>query len=185
MPEIAKLTKGDIALRDKAQIKLESRTHAADFGEFFRAAREVMEPGTPLEWSWHYEYICEWITYASSGQLKKDHPEKAGIWFCVPPRTSKSLMVNVAYHCWTWASAPAEKFMCISYGDDLATPLSQKRRNLIKSDWYQGRWPKVKIQDDSDLKTRFDNSQTGYLVAGTVGGAITGIEPRVLCWMTC
>jgi hypothetical protein len=49
MPETAKLTKGDIALRDKARIKLESRTHAADFGEFFRAAWEVMEP--ELLWS--------------------------------------------------------------------------------------------------------------------------------------
>lgn len=72
-PEIVpdRVTKGDIAGRHRAQIKLESRTLSADFGSYFRAAWEVMEPGTPLEWSWHYEYICEWITYASSGQLKE------------------------------------------------------------------------------------------------------------------
>lgn len=169
-----KFTQADAKLREKALVKLESRTLAADFGEYFQHAWQVMEPTTPLEWSWHYALICEWITYAASGQMKKDHPEKIGIWFCVPPRTSKSLMVNVAFPTWSWTFAPAEKFMCISYGDDLATPLSRKRRDLLKSDWYQSRW-KVQIKDDADLVTRFDNTRSGYQVAGTTGGAITGI----------
>jgi predicted phage terminase large subunit-like protein len=157
----------------RANEALEAIRLAKDFESFFRAAWLYMDSAT-LIWSWHYSLICEWITYASSGQMKKNHPEKIGVWFCVPPRTSKSLMVNVAFPSWTWASAPGEKFMCISYGDDLATPLSRKRRDLIKSDWYQARW-KVQIKDDADWVTRFDNAKDGYMVAGTTGGAITGI----------
>src|ERR1700722_2974315 len=88
---------------------LESRKYARDFEAFYRAAWPVMDSST-LVWSWHYSLLCEWITYASSGQLKKDRPEIIGIWFCVPPRTSKSLMVNVAFPCWDWASTPGNKF---------------------------------------------------------------------------
>jgi predicted phage terminase large subunit-like protein len=157
----------------RANEALEALRLAKDFEAFFRAAWSYMD-SAPLVWSWHYSLICEWITYAASGQFRKNHPEKIGVWFCVPPRTSKSLMVNVAFPSWTWTSAAGEKFMCISYGDDLATPLSRKRRDLIKSDWYQSRW-KVEIKDDADWVDRFDNTRDGYMVAGTTGGAITGI----------
>jgi predicted phage terminase large subunit-like protein len=54
--------------------------------------------------------------------------------------------------------------------------MSIKRRDVVQSEWYSERWPKVRIKTDANLKTRFDNSATGYMVAATRKGGITGIR---------
>ena len=161
--------------REAISLQREKRALERDFGLFFRESWRVMEPSTPLIWSPHYDYMCEWLTYCASGQFRIEHPEKGGVWFCVPPRTSKSNMFNVSFPCWNWTFSPAEKFMNISYGAELATPLSLKRRDLIQSAWYSKYWPKIQIKEDMNLKTRFDNNFGGYMLAGTTAGAITGL----------
>lgn len=176
---MARKTKAEKAERLETLTKLQTEKHKrelqADFGLFFRESWTVMEPGTPLVWSEHYELLCEWVTYCCTGRFRADNPSKVGVWFCVPPRTSKSLKMSVALPCWNWTFAPKEKFMCISYGSELATPLSLKRRDLVQSDWYQKYFPKMQIKEDMNLKTRFDNNFGGYMLAGTTGGAITGL----------
>jgi hypothetical protein len=36
-----------------------------------------------------YKYLCEWLELISSGQFKKDYPEKLGLIINVPPRSGK------------------------------------------------------------------------------------------------
>lgn len=164
-----------LTVLERFKIQDEKRAFQKDFGLFFRESWKVMEPNIPLVWSPHYELQCEWGTYLASGQFKIDHPEKVGVWFCVPPRTAKSLVWNVSFPCWNWTFSQAEKFLCISYGAELSIPFSMKRRDLVLSDWYQRYWPKMQMREDMNLKTRFDNNFGGYMLAGTVGGAITGL----------
>src|SRR6266849_1041447 len=59
-------------LREIAQLVL-------SLSDFFRAAWKVIEPETKLCWSWHYEYIAEFLELISSGQFKKVYPDKLGI----------------------------------------------------------------------------------------------------------
>jgi len=165
----------DLELISKIKNEDEKRALQKDFGLFFRESWKILEPSTPLVWSEHYDLQCEWGTYLASGGFRRDHPEKVGVWFCVPPRTSKSNLWSISFPCWNWSFEPTEKFLCVSYGAELATPFSLKRRDLVLSKWYQKYWPKMQMKEDMNLKTRFDNNYGGYMLAGTTNGAITGL----------
>lgn len=164
----------------KHLIELERRELSKDFGRFFEDSwSEVMEPGTELAPSWHYEYLSEWLTLLGTGEFRRRWPKKKGLIINIPPRTAKSLMCTVAFPAWLWTFAPNKKIMAISYGSELAIPLSVKRRELIESQWYQQRW-NVRLKDDENLKQRQGNTKSGYIVAGTPGGTITGVGGDVI-----
>lgn len=176
-----RVTKADIAEISKAERKLEARKLAADFSLFFREAWKVLNDKVPLTESWHYDYLCEWLTYAASGQMKKDHPTWRGIIINVPPRTLKSAMVNILFPDWVWASHPEKKFLCVSYGAELAiNELATKRRKLLGTDWYTERWSKVRIQEDVNLKHRWDSNEGGYMIATTPGGHAAGSGANII-----
>lgn len=76
---------------------------------------------------------------------------------------------------------PKTSFMYASYGQTLSMRDSVKSRRLIDSPWYQQGWGKDSgekkrflMSDDSNTKTRFDNSEGGYRIATSVGGSLTG-----------
>lgn len=75
---------------------------------------------------------------------------------------------------------PQTSFMYASYGQTLSMRDSVKARRLIDSPWYQENWgnnseaKRFLMSDDSNTKTRFDNSEGGYRIATSVGGSLTG-----------
>jgi hypothetical protein len=71
-----------------------------NFAAFFRAAWEIIEPETPLVWSFHYDLISEWLMFISSGEFKRCHPDKLGLIINVPPRSSKTSQITVAWPSW-------------------------------------------------------------------------------------
>jgi len=95
----------------------------------------------------------------------------------IPPRHMKSLAVCVFWPAWEWGprNNPQIRWLFASYADQLAKRDSLKTRALLTSPWYQQRWGKrFKIRHDQNEKMRFENEETGYRVATTVGGMGTG-----------
>lgn len=136
--------------------------------EFVRQAWPTMEPGIPFIPSWHIQIICEHLEAISSGEIKR-------LLINIPPRHSKSTIVSVAFPCWEWISRPQEKYLCASYAGTLAIRDNLKARRLVTSPWYQERWGGVvQLTGDQNAKQRFENSQTGYRIATSVGGTATG-----------
>jgi predicted phage terminase large subunit-like protein len=155
-------------LRENAQLVLR-------LSDFFRAAWKVIEPETELCWSWHYDYLCEWLDLISTGQFKLLYPEKAGIIFNVPPRTAKSSLITVSWPVWTWLQFPAKRFLCASYAEKLADDHSIKRRNLITSHWFQERFSsRFSLKYDRNRIDHYENDKTGHHIAVSVGGSGTG-----------
>lgn len=176
-----KIDPSDVALLKRAQVEKESRELKKDFGKFFRESWEqVMEPGTCLAPSWHYDFLAEWLTLVGNGEFRRQNPRRKGIVINIPPRTGKSLMCTAAFPAWLWTFNPEKKIMAISYGAELAIPLAVKRRQLIESPWYQRRFPNVKMREDENLKQRQSNTKGGYFVAGTPGGTITGVGGDII-----
>jgi len=173
--------KEDVRKAEKARLILEARELARDFTKFFYEAWNVLYPDISLSPSWHYEYIAEVLQYAGSGQMKQDHPTWRGLIINVPPRTLKSTEVNIIFPCWEWASHPEKKFMCISYGAELAiNEIATKRRKLLQDDWFSTRYAKVKIMEDLNLKHRWDTVQGGYMIATTPGGVSSGSGANIV-----
>jgi len=68
---------------------------------------------------------------------------------------------------------PSTRFLCASHSQELAVRDNMRMRRLITSEWYQERWPHVKLTADQNQKTKFENTATGWRQA-TSAGSITG-----------
>lgn len=136
--------------------------------EFVRQAWSVIEPGVPFIDGWHLRIICEHLEAISTGDLRR-------LLINIPPRHAKSTIVSVCWPCWEWIARPYEKYLCASYSGILSTRDNVKARRLLTSPWYQMNWgDRFALTSDQNQKTRFENNQTGYRIATSVGGTATG-----------
>jgi len=136
--------------------------------EFTKAAWPTIEPGVPFKDNWHLQAVSEHLQAVKEGEIKR-------LIINVPPRHMKSISVAVALPAWTWATQPSKKFLYASYAASLSIRDSTKCRRLIDSPWYKAHFgDKFKLTDDQNQKQRFENDKTGYRIATSVGGALTG-----------
>lgn len=143
---------------------------------FFEAAWPNFDPA-PYVPGWHLEAIAEHLEAVSRGEIRK-------LLINVPPRHSKTLITSVAWPAWLWAQkpdpecplmGPQVKFLCLSYGDQLAMDNATTARRLIASDWFQERWgSRVQIMTDQDAKNKFDSSAGGTRISAAIGAGILG-----------
>jgi predicted phage terminase large subunit-like protein len=135
--------------------------------EFIRAAWPIVEPGTSYVSNWHLDAIADHLQAVTEGKIHK-------LLINVPPRHMKSLATSVFWPVWTWLLKPAHRFLFSSYSESLSMRDSLKCRDILRSGWFQSRWPSIKIKPDQDTKTRFDLIPGGYRLATSVGGSTTG-----------
>ena len=136
--------------------------------EFFRQSWPVLEPQTQCIPNWHIECIAEHLEAVSAGEIRR-------LIINIPPRMTKSLLVSVAWPCWEWIEAPAQRWIFCSYAGSLSTMHSLVRRNLIASPWYQERWGRrVRLKADQNQKSEFENTASGRMTATSITGATTG-----------
>jgi predicted phage terminase large subunit-like protein len=147
--------------------ELEAERLRRKLSEFVKAAWHLVEPATPLVWGWHLEAICQHLQAVTEGKIRK-------LIINIPPRTGKSTIVSVLWPAWEWARNPAVRIMFASYAQQLSLRDSVRRRLVILSEWFQARWPAVKLSSDQNVKHEFQNTALGYMVATSTGGTVTG-----------
>lgn len=151
----------------EAAIEMKLRRQAEDdFYTFVQQAWHIIEPGSPFVGGWAIKTICEHLEEVYYGRIRK-------LLINQPPRTSKSTLVSVLYPVWCWIKNPAEQFMCVSYAESLAKRDNVKARRLIKSKWFQNRWPML-LAEDQDTKTYIENTKGGYRYVTGIDGSVTG-----------
>jgi len=161
---------------------LEREVMQRDFSEFVKQAWSVIEADRDLIWGWHLQAKCDHLqaVYNFTVPEKVDPiaSSRIGIQRLIinePPRCSKSLITAVMFPAWVWAKWPGARFLCITYADDLAQRDALKTRQLIESDWYRARWPRVRISEDQRAKSRYNIADTGgFRVSTTILGMATG-----------
>jgi hypothetical protein len=102
----------------------------------------------------------------------------------VPPRCSKTSLVNICWPAWIWCqpeerwralSGPQVRFMCISYGQTLSIDIATTARRLVMGEWYQRHWGKrVILLEDQASKENFGTTVGGFRLATSMGGATLG-----------
>jgi predicted phage terminase large subunit-like protein len=148
-----------------------------------RQAWPIVEPATPFVSGWHIDTICEHLEAVSAGQLPR-------LIINQPPRTMKSLTVNVFWPAWEWASSPWIRWLFATYAADLALRDSTKCRDLIQSlggredgtlfqrRGYRGFLDLVgqdwQLTGDQNAKQRYNNTATGFRIATSRKGMGTG-----------
>lgn len=155
-----------VSLEEAQRIHWESC--GGNLSKYFRQSWKVLEPETEFLRNWHHDLISEYLTAVKLGQILR-------LIINIAPRTTKSLLTTVAFPTWWWTTSPSNRFLFGSYSASLATKHSVMRRNLIESQWYQdGYGAKVELTADTNMKTEFANTATGFMKSAGIKGGVMG-----------
>lgn len=153
---------------------------------FYKQAFAVLEPSTPYKEGWHVEYLC-FILQREFERIEKGVPAPFGeIVINVPPRTSKSLIFSVVFPVWAWTRNPSFTIITSSYALDLSTNFSFLSQQLMKSEWFQSRWPEEKtfsidrrLGGKESVEHTVTNKQ-GKRKATSTGANVTGFGGLII-----
>lgn len=146
------------------------RASLASLAFFTRVFWPVIEPSTVYVHGWHIDAICDHLEACARFEIRR-------LLMNLPPRHMKSILVNVMFPAWVWAHEEwaSRRFLCGSYARELSIRDGIKMRSIIKSPLYQMLFqPSWKMRDDQDQKLRFDNTFSGFRMATSVEGGVTG-----------
>jgi hypothetical protein len=89
----------------------------------------------------------------------------------LPPRHLKSVVMT-AWVAWMMGKNPGLRFICASYGQDLADKHARDCIRLMQGPWYQRAFPALRLirKAISD----FETTRGGYRLSTSVGGVLTG-----------
>lgn len=117
----------------------------------------------PLVWSWHMGAISDHLEAVSRGEIKR-------LIINIPPRHSKSLLVNVIWPCWDWLHNSWRIFMLVSYRQGLSIRDQRKAKVLMQSDWYRSHFD-PQIEQEPNTSARWGIVGGGERLISSVGGA--------------
>lgn len=158
---------------EAASVELSKRK----LSEFVRHAWHVLEPNTPLEWSWHIESIADHVQWMLEQWMGRREHTVENMVVNVPPGSMKSLILSVFAPAWMWLEEndPSWKCMVLSGAHNVVKRDARKMRTLIKSKWYREtfniQWD---IDPEHDALTDFSNTAGGIRHSQTQNSAITG-----------
>lgn len=117
--------------------------------------------------NWHVEAIARALTKVAAGETRR-------LLIALPPRHLKSTCASVAFPAWLLGRNPAQRIVCASYAEDLASKLAGDCRIVMRSAWYRRGFPSTIIGRDKDRELDFVTTARGGRYTTTVGGSLTG-----------
>lgn len=144
-----------------------------DLTAFAQKAFQVIEPGTPFEYNWHVEVICEHLMGLTHGIVQD-------LIINIPPRFLKSVITAQIYPAWLMGRDPSSQVIGASYAHSLAERNVMKCRQIMQSEWYMELFPRTIISKDQNQKDYFTTTQNGAYKGTGIGGTITGFGCNVL-----
>jgi predicted phage terminase large subunit-like protein len=134
---------------------------------FMRYFWHILEPGKKMTEGWVLEAIAEHLEAVAYGEIKR-------LLITVPPGCSKSLMTDVFFPAWLWATGrPEMRFLAFSYSSDLTHRDNGRFRDLIQSAEYQAMYGHLFVLRKTG-EVQVSNDKHGWKVASSVGGMGTG-----------
>ena len=129
-------------------------------------------PGTLYLPNWHIDLIAAKLEAVLDGRITR-------LIINVPPRSLKSILVSVAFPAWAMGRVPNLKFICASYGMDLATKHAQDCLNLMQAEWYRRLYGNVLVGGRPAVGD-FRTVAGGGRLATSVGGVLTGMGGDII-----
>jgi len=136
-----------------------------DFWCFVELMFPVLYPGQELVYAGYLELIATLLMRVGQHRYRN-------VVINLPPRHMKSALASILYPAWRLGCDPTVKFICISYGDDLAHDLSAQTRKIMRSPLYKQIFPGTVL--DKSAVDHIRTTMGGYRYATAVGSDITG-----------
>ena len=159
---------------DQGFLELERMKCEESLSIFLQHAWKHIDPA-PFVGGWVIDAVAEHLEAVCDGDIRR-------LLIHIPPRSSKSSIISVAFPAWVWAqrregpiSGPRVPFLHASYAFTLSLRDSIKCRRLLQSNWYQRLWgDRFQLSDDTNRAVRFGNTKGGERLITSIGAGVTG-----------
>lgn len=178
-----------------AQRELNNRS----FFEFLKYMWPAISPER-LQPNWHMKLICDRLQRVAEevafqkGKAGREKEMIKDLIVNVPPGTSKTTIVMIAFPAWCWTRWYWMKFIGLSYASKLSLESAEGNRELVRSDRYQQMYPELSIKGDKDQKSNFQilkmfEKRPGYRASEkkggsrfstSIGGSLTGFHGHII-----
>ena len=138
----------------------------ASFPFFLEWAFGVLNPGRKFTKNWHLDALAYQVNQAVMSGDGYD------LLVTLPPRSLKSITFSVAFVAWALGNNPRLRFMCVSYGEELAAKLARDCRKLMKHPRYLSAFPETRLSREA--QNDFDTTQGGGRFSESLSGGLTG-----------
>lgn len=138
-----------------------------DFGSFLNKVFGITNPGTPYLRNWHIDLMGEYLEAVRLGHIKR-------LVINLPPRSLKSVCVNVAWPAWILGKTPYARVISASYSQILSVKHSLDCRSVVSSEFYKNLFPGTVVSPGRNQKSKFSTTENGFRFATSVGGSVTG-----------
>jgi len=135
----------------------------------------------------HIKYICDTLQYWGMKVVRREKLMKT-ICISVPPGSSKSTIVTIAFTNWLWLHAPNLSTANISYSATLSQQHSYKARAITDSEKWHILFDNIfKVMHGKPLEivkqnqTEMLNNFKGQRFCTSVGGTILGMHADIFC----
>jgi hypothetical protein len=162
MTAVTPLADGDLQVEDLYALA------RSDFATFVELAFPILHPGKKLIHAPYLDVLVALMESCAAGR-------KPRVIVNLPPGYMKSMLISIMYVAWRLGVDPTVKFVCISYGDDLANKHAASTRKLMQSPVYRAIFPGTVL--DKKSEGWLTTTKGGYRYATAVGSDITGFRP--------
>lgn len=140
-----------------------------DFAIFVELVFQVLHPGKPIQHAPYIDVLFALMTSCAEGRTDR-------VIVNLPPGFMKSMIISIFYTAWRLGVDPTRKFVCISYGDDLAHKHSIATRTVMLSPVYRAIFPDTVLLKKAE--NHLSTTKGGYRYATSAGSDITGFRPN-------
>ena len=130
-------------------------------------------------YNWHIPYLCDELQKIVE-KVERREPKDYDLIINITPGTSKSTIASVMLPVWAWVRDASIRTLTASYSSTLSTDLSQKSRDIIRSDIFKEMFTEIEIKPDQDLKTHYKNTEGGERYSTSVTGTVTGFHAHLI-----
>jgi hypothetical protein len=154
-----------VARADRAEFEALATFARRDFWCFVELMFPILYPGQKLVYAGYLELIATLLMRFAERKWRN-------VIINLRPRHMKSALASILYPACRLGCDPTVKFICISYGDDLAHDLSAQTRKVMRSPLYKTIFPGTVL--DKSAVDHIRTTMGGYRYATAVGSDITG-----------
>jgi phage terminase large subunit-like protein len=142
-----------------------------DFLVFVMLMFPILHGGEKLKHAPYIDYVCYELWRCGA-------PHRRRVIFNMPPGYMKSMLISVLYVAWRLGVNPGLRFICASYGDDVAHKFGRQARQIMQSPLYRAIFPGTVLTKTAE--NFLETSQGGLRYATNVGGEIAGFRANCI-----
>lgn len=151
--------------------QLKAKVCRASFYDFLQMFWPVFVTEEPI-WNWHIKYLCDHLQGIAERVKNRQPPEYQYEIINIPPGSSKTSIITIAYPLWCWTIDPSQRFICASYALDIADDSAKKTLRILESSLWAEVFPE--LAPIRKALSHIEITPGGERYTAATGSAVTG-----------